>query len=109
MIYIILCIAILYGGYKWYLKNKEAEQTNALLQETIKTIVNDLDNKIKQNQKDSIRSAEKMDSAASVYKALEAKRKSENAYYQNKLNGLKKINTYSARQRYADSLARSMR
>ncbi len=59
------------------------------------------------HQNDSIRSEAKQDSAHRVYEALEKLRKSDYYYFQNQLNELKKVNTYSARKRYLDSLERA--
>ena len=89
-----------------------SQKTKAELQskdDTIKLLI-DLKEKELSIQKnkyevDSIRYVKNIDSATSLYNTIEAARKIDFNYYQNKINALKKFNTYSGRQHLADSLA----
>ena len=57
---------------------------------------------------DSLKYEHNIDSASRVIEALETARKNDFYYYQNKLNALKKVNTYDRRMRYLDSLERAI-
>lgn len=83
-------------------------------------IINQLDKLVEENlkekqllkeaaQADSLQHYNELDSAKGVNAALKKKIVNDNNYYLRKLHALQKVNTYSARQHYADSLARTVR
>lgn len=101
----VLIIFAVYFGVKFYQKWNEKNAVSDQLNELLKKQETDRINLIKKSEKDSISFTTKIDSSKQVFDELEKKRITDNNYYQNKLNALKKVNTYSARQHYADSLA----
>lgn len=103
-----LIILIVYFGVKLYQKWGEKDAVSDQLNSILKKQEIDQINHIKKLEKDSTDFILKIDSSKQALNALENKRISDNNYYQNKLHALKKINTYSARQHYADSLIRAI-
>src|SRR6185437_1747989 len=105
---LVLFILLIIIGIIYFINTYQ--KTKAELQsknDTIKLLI-DLKEKELSIQKnkyevDSIRYVKNIDSATSLYNNLEAARKIDFNYYQNKINALKKINTYSSRQHLADS------
>jgi predicted negative regulator of RcsB-dependent stress response len=100
-------LAILFG-IKYLQEKNNSNASNKQLEEFIKAKAEEFRKEKEGYRLDSVKHVAKIDSAMRVFVALEAKRKADNTYYQNKLNALKTINTYTARQRYSDSLTRSI-
>lgn len=109
LIIIILAIA----GIYLFVLYREADKGKVDAETTVKEMalhqIQEKETQRKFYKKDSTAHVEKIDSAKRVYNALEVKRKSDNYYYQNKLNALHTINNFSKRQHYADSLSGTIR
>lgn len=105
----VLIIFVIYIGVKCYQHDEQKSVVSNQLNLILKKQEIDRINHIRKLEKDSADFMIKIDSSKQVFDALEIKRISDNNYYQNKLHALQKINTYTRRQSYSDSLARSVR
>lgn len=103
-----LIILMGYFSVKFYQEWSDRSAVSDQLNLILKKQEMDRINLIKKLEKDSTDFVSKIDSSKQAFNDLENKRISDNNYYQNKLHALKKINTYSARQHYADSLIRAI-
>lgn len=109
LVVVAVVTVLAFGWVKYRSLVQEKEASESRLEELIKSDLEEKKIQKEMAQKDSIRKVEIRDSSKRVFNALELKRKADNNYYQNKLKALEKVNTYTLRQRYSDSLARAVR
>jgi biopolymer transport protein ExbB/TolQ len=104
----ILLIAIIWLIVLLKTSNNSRSEAVTAVEEMVKAQKNEKAAEKLKYRRDSISHVEKMDSAQSVYNALEKSRRNDFYFFQKQLNDLKKINTYSRRLIYLDSLERAV-
>ncbi len=105
---ILLVVLCIWFGVNFYSQKAKAEENKKLYESMLTVKAKELVQERIKYRAQGISSENKADSALRIVAALETKIKKDQLYYANKIKALEKINTYTARQRFADSLARAI-
>ncbi len=103
---VALCVWL---GVSFYSEKAKASENKKLYESMIATKSKELIQEREKYKDQGIINENKADSALRIVASLEIKIKKDQIYYANKIKALEKINTYTSRQRFADSLAGTIR